>query len=66
MAHGLSPQYGRNPAPRAQAVHPEAASLFPELFERTRTQLAVVGRVLNIDVAEPQLKPPRVVPGIRQ
>jgi hypothetical protein len=35
-----------------------------KLFERTRTQLAVMRGVLDIDVTKPQLKPPRIVPRI--
>jgi hypothetical protein len=45
-------------------MHLEAASLFPELFERRRAQFRVMRRVLNIDVAEPQLESARVVPRI--
>ena len=52
---------------RGETVQAIAAlRLFPELFKRTRTQFAVMGRVLDVHVTKPQLQPPRIVARIRE
>ena len=43
-----------------------AGSSFPKLFERPRTQFAIMRGVFDIDVTQPELQSPRIMARIRE